>query len=59
MAKVTIVIEDTDDGGISVNLDWDPPADPNSDTGTTAQVAAMMCLDALEANSTEFEEQED
>lgn len=57
MAKVTIVIEDTDDGGISVSLDWDPPAD--TDSGTTAQVAAMMCLDALQANSTEFEEIED
>lgn len=57
MAKVTITIEDTTDGGVSVSLDWDPPVEHDED-GTTAQVAAMMCLEALQANSTEFEEQD-
>ncbi len=58
MAKVTITIEDTEDGGVNVSLDWDPPVEPDSDEATTAQVAAMMCLDALQANATEFEEQD-
>ena len=60
MAKVTITIEDTDEGGVTVALDWDPPADmPDEDEGTTAQVAAMICMEALQRNAIEVEELED
>ncbi len=56
MAKVTIVIEDTDDGGVNVQMLWDPPVDPDEDDVTTAQKAAIICMDAMQAEASEFEE---
>lgn len=57
MAKVTITIEDTEDGGVEVAMEMDPPADlTDEDEATTAQRAAMICLDALHGSAIEVEE---
>jgi hypothetical protein len=61
MAKITIIIEDLDDGSANVRVDWDPPMDEDADEDefTTAQNAAVICLDSLEATCSEFEEVEE
>ncbi len=58
MAKVTITIEDTDDSGVNVRFEWDPPIEDADAEATTAQRAAMICMDALQSEASDFEELE-
>jgi len=46
MAKVSINLEDTEDGTVSVKVDFDPPVE-NEHAATMAQNAAALMLEAL------------
>lgn len=48
MAKVTIVFEDADDAdSVHTSVDFDPPAEAG-DIPTSAQAAAMACLEWIQ-----------
>lgn len=43
MSKVTITIEDTEDGTVSIELDFDPPGQGSEDA-TPAQYTALRMI---------------
>jgi hypothetical protein len=62
MAKVTIVIEDKDDGQINVHLESVPPFPGPKATNqalTAAQVCAARFLEALSGDDDEDEDEDD
>ena len=56
MAKVTITIEDLDEG-IRILAESDPTFPKNSEEDTAAQRLAQDFIDAVLANASEIEEQ--
>lgn len=46
MAKVVMILEDTDDGGFTVNVSFEPA--PVEGQDSPAQAAAALLLDALQ-----------
>lgn len=55
MAQVTIVIEDEEDGGVGVRMEFNPPAKPGEPT-TPAHEAAFKALSAMQDASAEWDE---
>lgn len=48
MAKITIVIEDTEDNNVNITMDFDPPFNATEDGEEThAQYAAAVALAAI------------
>lgn len=58
MAKVTIIIEDGEDGEVNVKTEFDPPLKRDEDE-TPAQTAGGMCLDAMMEQADSVEEDDD
>lgn len=58
MAKVTITLEDKEDGEVLVGIDFDPPIQKGED-GTAAQHAAIQLLDGIHEISSNDETDDD
>ncbi len=51
MAKITITIEDNEDGVVDVAMEFDPPAPQEGEDETPAQSAAGYAMQALMDNA--------
>lgn len=58
MAKVTIIIEDTSDGGVEVSANFEPelPEDWREEDLTEAQLFALITLENMDEEAEEEEE---
>ena len=59
MAKCMIIFEDTDDGGMSMNIKFDPPIETDFiESPTKAQETGLSLFDALSNDNYERDEEE-
>jgi hypothetical protein len=59
MAKVTIVVQDTDeDGGVNVTAEFDPPIKTEHDA-TPAQIAGVVMIEAAKGQAVDDTIEED